>query len=91
MLGPDAAQWGLSVLASSILASSIPASHSPMAVGSHRGHSLCPDLLAAVPGADPNPSLLAVGPGPAVSPCRRTPFTHLLTITGAATLCAQLF
>lgn len=62
-----------------------------MAVGSHRGRPLCPDPLAAIPGADPNPSILTAGPGPAVSPCRSSPFTHLLTITGTGTLCAQLF
>lgn len=75
----------------SVPASSIPASPSPMAVGSHRGHPLCPDPLAAVPGADPNPRILAAGPRPAVSLHRRSPFTHLLAITGAATLRTQLF
>lgn len=58
MLSPDTGRWGLSIPASSTLASSMPASPSPMAVGSHRGRALCPGPLAAVPGADPNPSIL---------------------------------
>lgn len=90
MLSPGTGQWGPSVLASYDLALSVPASHSPMAIGSHRGHSLCPHLLVVVPRADPNPGILAAGPGQPVSPRRSSLFTHLLTITGAATLCAQL-
>lgn len=91
VLSPDAGQWGLSVLASSILASSVPASHSLMAVGNPHGRLFCLDPHTAVPRGDPNLSFLTAGPRLAVSLRRRSPFTHLLTITGAATLRAQLF